>query len=257
MAEEKNNLHLGAGKVYFDPFNSDGDATGEIYLGDSPGFTVGVTSQSTDVFDSDAASESLIQRIERQVEGAATVTVQNIDADTLRLFIAGEEADITQSATAVVDEEHNDVLQGRWYQLGATAANPHGVLKVSAVAVTDSTGTTTYSASNDYTLDADHGRILIKAGGAIANDTDLLVDYTPEARTIRRSRSQTKTYTEGLVRYVEENAEGVDRIWVMPNAELAASGEAALKSRETPTQLTFAVRAKATTTQRPIYLAEQ
>ncbi|MDD9875790.1 MAG: hypothetical protein OXU22_09700 [Gammaproteobacteria bacterium] len=257
MAEEKRKLHLGAGKIYFDPFDADGDRTGETYLGDSPGFTVTMTSQRNDVFDSDAASESLIQTIERQVEGAATLTVVNVDDDTLRLFIAGEEADITQSATAVVDEAHNGVKRGRWYQLGMTDDNPHGVLKVSAVAVTDSTGGTTYSASTDYDLDADLARIYIKATGVIADDADILVDYTPEARTVERVRSRDKTYTEGLLRYIEDNAEGDDRIWVMPNVELSPSGEAALKSREAPTQLTFAVRAKATTTQRPVYLANQ
>jgi len=257
MAEEKNNLHLGAGMVYFDPFDADGERTGEIYLGNSPGFAVGLTSQQTDVFDADAARESLIKRIERQVEGPATLTIDKVDDDTLRFFLAGEEADIAQAATPVVDEDVEAVQKGRWYQLGVTDANPHGVLKVSAVAVTSEDGGTTYSASDDYTLNADLGRIYIKPGGAIADDADLHVDYTPEARTVEVMRSRSQTYTEGLLRYIEDNTDGADRIWVMPNAELTPSGEAALKSRETPTQLTFTVRAKSTASQRPIYVANQ
>lgn len=257
MAEEKNNLYLGAGRVYFDPFDADGDRTGEIYLGNSPSLTVGVTSQRNEVFDADNATESLIKTIERQVEGAATLTVDNVDDDTLRFFIAGEEADITQVATPVVDEDVESVQKGRWYQLGITDANPHGVLKVSAVAVTSEDGATTYSASTDYTLDADLGRIYIKPDGVIADDTDLHVDYTPEARTVEVMRSRNQTYTEGLIRYIEDTKDGPDRIWVMPNVELTPSGEASLKSRETPTQLTFTIRAKATATQRPVYVANQ
>lgn len=257
MAEKKENLHLGAGEVFFDPFDASGNRTGEIYLGNSPGFAVGLTSDRAEVFDADSATESLIKTIERQVEGAATLTLDNVDDDTLRLFIAGEQADLTQVATPVVDEDVETVQKGRWYQLGITDANPHGVLKVSAVAVTSEDGGTTYSAATDYTLDADLGRIFIKPGGAIADDTDLHVDYTPEARTVERVRSRTQTYTEGLLRYIEDNTDGDDRIWVMPNVELTPSGEAALKSRETPTQLTFTIRAKSTSTQRPVYVANQ
>ena len=252
--ETKNKIRLGAGRVFFAAFNAAGETEGELYLGESPGITLGMTGQRNDVFSADVAAEDLIAAIESQVEVSGTLVVQHIDQDTMRYFFAGEEANIAQSATPVTDEDLDDAKIGRWYQLGITAANPTGVLGVGAVAVSPAAGGANHAAAT-YELDAANGRIRI-IGGTISAGDDLHVDYTPVAKTIQAFKSRASVFTKGLLRFVEDNVRGGNRTYVLPNAELSSGGEASLKSRTDPTELSFAIRGRAVGTKAAIYVAE-
>lgn len=237
MSEEVGrNYVLGQGRLYLD----DGD--GERYLGDSPGFAVEPEVERTQVYSTDAAVEQLAIDVVRRIDRRATIEVKNITPENLGLFLIAELDEITQAATAVTDEEFASVKQGRWYQLGATAANPTGVRSISDVTVTAGNADAATVADTDYQVDATLGRIyIIPTSAKITDDTKIKVDYTPKAT----KRWQLKSTAAGgdlfKMRYISENlgpaAPQMDLY--APQVLVAPSGGLALLDRDQPAQISL------------------
>ena len=138
-------------------------------------------------------------------------------------------------ADTVVTDEPITVKKGLWYQLGVSATKRMGYLAVSAKNFNmshDVNGTdTVIPADSNYLVDAANGRVFIVPGGAIADGTDVKIDYTPIAGTHDRAQSVAGSDTLiAAIRYVESSAAGVGRNVYIRQCKLGAQGDFALKA---------------------------
>lgn len=234
MPDHDQNYTLGRGKVYFDRF-ADGTKTkqGERYFGHTPEFSITAEPESLDHWNADDGVKTKDESVLLQVTRSFSFTTDSIVPENLALFFIGDASVITDAGSSVTAEAIDDVTQDHYYQLGATAANPAGVRKVSAVTVNDDTsGTpTTFTEDTDYTVDLDLGRIYVVEGGAIVDGTNLRIDYTVDASSRSQVVSKNKQIN-GALRFVSFNAKGAQRDYFMPYVRLQPTGDFALKSDE-------------------------
>lgn len=237
MKPTAQNIVLGAGYLYFDPEDENGNLTGERYLGDTPGFTLNVASENLQIMSSDGPVAELLEDIATTVTRSAQITARNISGENLALFVIGDLSEISQSSDPVEAELIRGAQPGRWYQLGATASNPVGVRDISAVSISDDVAA--LAAGTDYELDAALGRIYIVPGGAIDEPTDLTAAYTPAAVSFEQVVSNNLGAKQGALRYLAANTRGANRDMYLPKVTLRPSGELAMKSRTDVQQMVF------------------
>jgi hypothetical protein len=225
LTPHTNSYVFGRGRLYVDLFDSNGNRTGERFLGNCPGFTINVESEQFEHFSSTAGIRTKDLSVTMSVTLNAQIQCDDVSAENLALFLAGSASTITQTATPVTNEAIT-VSKGYEYQLGMTSSNPVGVQNVSAVAVTNSAGSTTYVLNTDYTLDATAARIYIVEGGAITNGQVIHVDYTPGAGSYTRVASGSEGSLTGAVRFIADNAgNSPNRDLYIASAELSPEGE--------------------------------
>jgi len=229
---------LGAGKLYFDAEDANGSKIGERYLGDTPGFEVEVTTESVETWDSDGQTAQKLLNVATKVTRMANIVCQHISNENLALFALGDVSTKAQTSTPVADEPLT-VKQGYWYQLGVSASNPTGVRNVSSVTVTGSGGTPTHTVDTDYELDLAMGRIYIVVGGGIADDADILVDYTPAANSRTQVITSSAAAKFGALRFIADNTNGANRDFYAPRVQLKPNGTLAMKSRDASMQMGF------------------
>ncbi|AWY09490.1 hypothetical protein vB_RpoS-V16_54 [Ruegeria phage vB_RpoS-V16] len=226
-----NNLVLGRGKLYFDRFATGTlTKTGERYLGSTPAFSVSAETQELDHFSSEEGLQIKDESVTLRIDYSATLTVENIDAANLALFFFGTSETATIAA-APAQTDNVTVLQGMFYQLGMTPAKPEGVENVSNVVVTGSGGAPAYVAGTDYNVDLTLGRVEIIAGGGIADDTAIEIDYDVAAQTQERVVSGS-SLIQGALRFISYNGVGGQRNFYMPKVTMRPNGEFALKGEE-------------------------
>lgn len=222
-----NNYTLGRGKAYFDPFDGNGNTTGERYLGNCPGLEISLDSESLEHFSSESGIQEKDDEVLIRVVRNANLTCDNMSEENTALFIIGTVSTVNQTNTPVVDEALT-VKQGHYYQLGTTSGNPVGVRGVTSVVVTGTGGTPTYTLTTDYTVDATLGRLYIVPGGGIADGTAILVDYTPDTNSRTRVTAQSLAAVEGAFRFIADNPKGTNRDFYAPKVQLKPTGQFAL-----------------------------
>lgn len=230
MADTKNYV-LGRGKLYFDPFASGTkNKTGERYLGNTTEFNINIESESLDHFDSDQGVRTKDDSVILELTRTGAMTTDNISEENAALFVLGDVSDVSQTSTPVTDENLGPVIPGRFYQLGATSANPQGVRGVTSVTVTDDAGTpVTAVEGTDYNIDLSLARIEILEGGLFDGVKSALVDYTPDANTRKRVTTTAAASVEGAMRFVAFNAKGKQKDVYIPYVTLQPTGDWALK----------------------------
>jgi hypothetical protein len=222
------NYVLAKGRIYFDPFDANGAITGERYLGNTPGFSVSVETESLEHFDDDTGIREKDDEVLLEVKRTAALEIDNITEINLALFVIGQEATVAQSSGSVVAEAIT-VQQDRYYQLGTSTSNPTGVRGITNVVVSGSGGTPTYTVATDYTVDLVLGRLYIVSGGTIADDTAIEVDYDTDANSRAQVATASLAATEGALRYVADNPKGINRDLYSPKVQLKPNGEMSLK----------------------------
>lgn len=219
-----NEYAIPRGRVYFDPFDANGLPTGEIPLGNCPGFTFTAETEKAEHFSSESGLAEKDAALIVKVNRTGSLTCDNFSLDNLALFVSGTKETQSQSAADVLDEAHT-VSPGRIYQLGVSDSAPAGVRNITDVVVTNSAGTTTYVAGTDYNTDLDLGRLQIITGGAIAAATAIKVDYKTTLKSWQRVKSGATAEVSGSLRVIASNASGTNRDWFMPKVTLTPSGE--------------------------------
>lgn len=219
-----NQYAIPRGRVYFNRFDAAGLPTGEVALGNCPGFTFTSETEKAEHFSSEGGLREKDASLIVQVNRTGTLTCDNFSTSNLALFVSGAEETQTQAAGPVVDEPHT-VLPGRIYQLGESALAPAGVRHISAVSVTNAAGSTTYDLGDDYNLDLEMGRVQIVQGGAITVSTAIKVSYTTSAKSWTRVKSGSAAEVSGALRVIADNASGENRDFFMPRVTLTPSGD--------------------------------
>ena len=262
----RNNIVIGSGELFIDLLSGDGKTTGERYLGDSPGASLSVAAERVTVMSGDGpVAVRLIDKV-RSIERTLSLTLHDISAENLALFVgAAAPADVGASSSRVTDEEHR-VRAGRWYQLGASTANPRGVGKLHASSLSDDDDDAdklvvkygreygvTAASGTDYRVDIARGRIYIVPGNeaadatlgkAMADNTGapgtamLKISYSAAAPARQRVEASARPREVlAALRYIEDADSGAGRDYYAPRCSIGAGGELALKSRDTEQQI--------------------
>lgn len=217
-----NEYTIPRGRVYFNRLDAAGQPTGELALGNCPGFTFAADTEKADHFSSEGGlaekDASLIVKVNR----SGKLTCDNFNTSNLALFVSGSSETQVQAAGPVVDEMHT-VTPGRIYQLGEGDAAPAGVRHITTVTVKN--GATALVLGTDYVLDLDMGRLQILAGSTVPPLTELAVSYTTTAKSWVRVKSGSTAEVSGSLRVVADNASGSNRDWYMPKVTLTPSGD--------------------------------
>jgi hypothetical protein len=226
------NLVLGRGELYFDPFLSGTTTkTGERYIGNTTEININVESDKLDHFSSDRGIREKDRSVILELRRQGTFSTDNMATENLAMFLLGDVSTVTQTSTPVVGEAINDVIKGRYYQIGATAGNPQGVRAVSSVTVKK--GASTLVLNTDYSLDTTLGRIRVLEGSVtVSNGDDLTVDYTPAANSRSRIVTGASAEIKGALRYISYNPEGEQRDMYIPYALITPNGDLAMKGEE-------------------------
>lgn len=117
---------IAGGKIYFDVFTAAGAKTGERYLGNTPGFTVSLASQKIESYQSEDGIRQLDDSALVSITRTGKLTCRQASLENMAAFIIGDISSQTQTGAGVTGEAIS-VLPDRYYQLGATVANPSGV----------------------------------------------------------------------------------------------------------------------------------
>lgn len=153
IASTTKQRQLAGGKLFFDLFNAAGQKTGERYLGATPGFTVAIKSDKIQSYAAENGIRELDDETITSITRTGKITVRQISLENLALFFAAQSSVQAQLAGAVTGEDVW-VLPDRFYQLGATVANPSGVRNVTSVTVTASAAIAAWQSSHAYALGA-------------------------------------------------------------------------------------------------------
>ncbi len=223
LIHEEQKYMIPRGRAYFDPEDANGALTGEIAFGNCPSVTLTISSEKAEHFSSMTGLREKDASTVVQVDRTGGLVCDNMKASNRALWLSGTTTPMSQAAVAVTGELR-DVMPGRFYQLGATAANPLGVRNVTAITVKDEAGTTTYDAGDDYNVDLETGRVQIVEGGAITAST-VQFGYTPVAATFERVTTGSASEIRGALRIVSDNATGGETDYYMPRVTLTPDGD--------------------------------
>ena len=239
LTYSQNKYTIPRGRVFFNPINTATDEyLGELYMGNCPSLGLSIETEKAEHYSSETGLREKDASVVLEVKRTGSLTCDNMSGTNVALFLSGSTGTITQAGASVTDEVI-DVIPGRYYQLGLGVSTPVGARKVSAVAVTNSAGTTTYVAGTDYLLDADRGRLQILTTGTIVAG-DIKVDYTKAATTWEGIRSGAAGELLGALLIVSDNATGDQRDFYMPRVSLVPSGEIPVIAEGTDfAQMTF------------------
>lgn len=224
LVHEEQKYTIPRGRAYFDPEDANGALTGEIELGNCPEVTVTISTEKAEHFSSMTGLREKDASVVVQIDRTGTLVCDNMKASNRALWLSGTATAMSQTATPVTGEMRT-VMPGRFYQLGATAANPLGVRNVTGVTVKDEPGTTTYVAGTDYNVDLETARVQIIDGGAITGPEEVQFGYTPVAATFERVTTGSASEIRGALRIVSDNATGGDTDFYMPRVSLAPDGD--------------------------------
>ena len=195
-----NNILLGRGKVYFDRFDSSGNKTGELFIGNCPTFEITPTPEDIKKYSSADKAAGLIASDVIRTTLSLRVVGDEFTKENLAMALFGDTSTLSQSGGVQPGIDILNVLQGRYYALLHR--------QIVGVVVTDPTGDPTYVQGTDYKLDAVTGRIYIIEGGGIIDGADIEVTYTYGTISLPIVRGMNQSSVKGAVRFIGDPARG-------------------------------------------------
>ena len=236
------NYTLGRGELHFDKFVAGTfNKTGERYLGNTPELNRTTESESLDHYNSDRGIRVKDKSIVLEKNDSGSFIADEISDENIALWFLGDVGVVAQTAAASIVQviPASQLKQGTYIQLGESTANPTGHRNVTLTSVTSNPVGTTFDNLDDYTLDAELGRLYIVPGGAIDGTAPLIVTYATAASTRTQIVVGEGTTIEGALRFISYNPTGPRRDYYWPYVQLRADGDFAMKGDEWQ-QLSFA-----------------
>lgn len=152
-------LVIPRGELYFDRFLPGTlQGEGELYLGNTPGFSIERTFEETKRFSSYGGQVVERDAIVTQEKNSAEIATDNIAMDNIALWFGGSVSDSGQAAVAEAEESF-PIRRGRWYQLGSSF-NTAGVRYVEPE-ITFSVESGPISAAANLIVNRPDGRIYV------------------------------------------------------------------------------------------------
>lgn len=122
---------VGRGSLLFGLLNPDGSYDGYRRLGNAPGFTINIESENLTHESSESGLAERDLDIPLRITRAGTITLDNLNADNLGIFLGATVENLSQTSASVTNEEVNKIRTSRAYQLGGLV----GAKGISAVSV--------------------------------------------------------------------------------------------------------------------------
>lgn len=227
MARGKN-YTLGAGKLFFNRNDEDGNPTGEFYIGNTTSLTGSTDEDREEHYSSDEAERAKDASVVTRSDNTIGFTTDDIQPENLAMIWKGTAETLTQAAVASVVQTIK-VRRGRWYQLGESLANPTGHRAVTLTSLTDDAGTPVAipggNGGANFLVDLPLGRLFIKEDAPdIDDDDNVIVTFAVAAssRTIIISKGEKIT---GSLRYVADNTLGENRDDYWPLVDISPDGD--------------------------------
>lgn len=231
---------LGKGKVFFDRFangvtitaNTQGE--GERYFGNTPEFSTSSSAEALDHYSSEGGLKTKDDSVQLSLDRTGKMTCDNMSGENVALNFLGTASTVVQTSLTAQTSEFIGAKRGRFYQLGASSANPAGFRKVTNVVVKKGSPTyaTTVTLAGNYQVDLDLGRIYIEATATDIPDlTDLQVTFDVAASTREQIISGSNPIY-GALRFVSDNPKGANRDYYFPYVKLTPDGDYALKGED-------------------------
>jgi len=224
-----NDYTLGAGYIQFAPESSSTtEGTAFRYLGQTSGFSIGGNAEiiTADSYDTPVAEEKV--RIVKKVTRESAITLNDIDAYNMSLFLMGSASAVTQATgsgnTAIT------MAKGRYYKIGgddvmditvATGGVHQGNATGAAIAA---------SSGANWEVDTTQGIIYFPTGTAATTGT-ITVVYTKVASSWDKVvTGATPIY--GTLMFIGDNTVGENRRLKISRCVLAPNGQLEFKSRD-------------------------
>jgi len=223
LAPNTDNLLLGRGKVYFNRFDSNGDPTGWLHLGNTPGFSLNIETETLEHYSSVSGIRVKDKEIVLEQNIGFSITLEEFSKENLALAFFGSEEAASQNSGTVTDEAITAV-HDRYVELQYR--------KISNVVVTNDVGDVTYNEGTDYLVDYEEGMILAKSSGNITDGQALKVDYDYGAFTAYKINAMQVSQVKGSLKFVGKPASGPPIILTVWKCQIRPSGEIGLISDE-------------------------
>lgn len=241
------NYVVGRGSLFFNQFKQGTNVpiSGELYFGNTPEFTVTVSTETLDHYSSEEGMRVMDASVLLEVTQGGNLTVDEINADNLALFFLGEVSKSAQTQATDLKEKFALIQRGRFYQLGSSVDNPMGVTNITnfqlvaadasiQVSVGDGDITEIPSVvvvppSGNYEIDLATGRLYIEPNApAFAGSQQAIVQYdvAPHNRTMVIGKTNM---IYGSLRFVSNNPVGQNKNYFFPKVALSPDGDYALK----------------------------
>lgn len=240
---------LGRGEVHFSRLDTTTDVFGPFrYIGNTQEFNINIESDELAHYSMDHGVGEKDASVPTTMNRTASMIADEITAENISLFLFGTVSTIAVSAMAAAQVDTIVGVKLGWgYPIGVTASDPVGALKVifpgagaTLFRVTDSAGTTVYTAGTDYYFDQVSMLVTPLKGGAITEGSTIKIDFAEAAYSTEQITSGSDP-VEGKIRYVEFNPKGDNLIWNLPYVMIRPNGDFALKAESDWMALPFEV----------------
>lgn len=246
---EKNNLVLGRGRLFFDRQDNKGNPTGERYLGNTPELNATQDVTTLDHFASDYGVKEMDDQMTLQNTRSGSFITDNISIENVSAFFGGFNQTIVNAQQTDVKEALNaskPITRGYFYQLGQTVDDPQGLGNIDAANfelyyaaanasivigsgdLSTVSGLTLLPAGN-YELEADTGRVYIEPDAPdLVAPAQLFAQYNRKAGSTDMFITSDDT-VRGALRFISDNPKGLQMNYYWPLVNLTPNGDYALK----------------------------
>lgn len=225
------NYMVGKGKVYFDELDDDGNATGELDLGNDPSFVNTPVTETLDHYSSMEGIKLKDKSANISTDINIKFTLDEINIDNLNLALFGDGVHYIAQGDGNIVDAAIGAHSGKWVKIGPDDITRRNITE-GTVVITNAGGGVTYVEGTDYNVDYEIGRIFFIIGGDIADGQALLIDYTWGAQSLPAVYPATKVDKEGLLRFVGNSTFGFDFEIVYWRVKLKVSGDIGMISEE-------------------------
>jgi hypothetical protein len=190
------NVKLGKGSLLLDYLNDSGQPTGLDFVGNMTGFSLTWDITQVEKYSSTERTGGLVAR--DRTRAGLTVSAQCDEWTSRNLqsyFLAGEAA-ANQGSASAQSVALDDVVLGRYYEIGARRVTNVEVLK----------GSIPLTLNEDYELNSEFGMVHILAGGTVVAGDDLVVMFDKPALTITKLQLGTKSSQIARALYLADDA---------------------------------------------------
>lgn len=221
-------LVIGRGELYFDRFAAGTlKGEGELYLGNTPGFTISRTVEEVERFTSYGGQQIQIDSLITREVHSADITTDNISMENLGLWF-GTDPDKTGQVAIGDITETLIVRKGRWYQLGTTV-EPFGVRHVEPdIAFTRNGGA--LDVGTNLIVDRVEGRFFVMDEAANIVDGDTLSVTFQWRQSFSVDIIDSATEVVGALRYISKNPHGPAISYFFPYVRLKPTSQIDMKA---------------------------
>lgn len=202
QAPQAEDFIVGNGKIYFDRFDENGLATGEVHLGNCTELVFSQDIQKIEKHSRMDKDRRLLKSVVTDKSASVRIAGDEFNPFNVALATMGQERDIAQAGQAITGEQLTDdgtVRLGRQYALTEEL--------ISAVTVTQ--GVTGLVLGTDYELDTLRGLVRFLPTSPTLDETAVIaVDYTSGVTTLATVAGGTEGKIEGRIRFLGDPTSG-------------------------------------------------